>query len=67
MTETKDAARVAVMFGREPRPEVYAVMPIVNGVHFRCPCTCNVFTRSIDPVYGELFTCNACEQEYQGT
>lgn len=37
------------------------MMPYVGGKRFVCECRCNVFTRR-----GDIYTCNACQAEYQG-
>lgn len=42
----------------QPRRE--QVMPRVNGVPFRCPCGCNVFTKEREHRY----SCNACGEWY---
>lgn len=32
---------------------------------FRCICDANVFYKTDDPEYGEVYICNACGREYQ--
>lgn len=36
------------------------------GVSLRCMCGCNVFSKLIHKVHGEVYECNACETWFKG-
>lgn len=41
------------------------VMIRSEGKPFSCTCGCNVFHTKMDKVYGKIYQCNACDNEYQ--
>lgn len=43
-----------------------AHMVKVGTSYFRCECGCNIFLKGKSKIYGELFKCNACGNEYSG-
>lgn len=51
---------------KRARPEPESIMLYINGKNFRCNCGANVFTKFWDALYGEVFSCNGCNLEYQG-